>query len=432
MTRPMGHRLRMVRVAGSAARAIAAGLLLSGSATVGATSADALARYSEASAAFQAQDFSKASALFQQALAAGLDGPAVHYNIGAAAYLGGDLPRAEHEFREVAQTPTMTALAHYNLGLVALQRGDEREARQWFERTVQQDTPDERLQVLASRRLAELPESRAWGAWSYYSRGGIGYDDNVALRSGSIDSSATGGKDAYGEAVFAGSYSFGNWRIDTSGSALEYQKLKDFSQTSLSLGLARGLRLDNWYFELGAYGSRYTLGGKVFERDVSGAAQVTRLFSGDRRLRAQVRSAKVDGQGAFTGLNGSRTEYGLFFDQSLRSWNFVAFSRAEVNDTEDAIFTDRWLELGAEARYALSPLWEFMASAAARRIRHATQSTDLPAWSDRRTTLQLGATRALWKQAQLLVRYELENNGSPVAGYDYDRSRVSASLEVWR
>src|SRR3954471_11780994 len=53
----------------------------------------ALARFSEASAAFDAQDYSRAHALFEQALAEGMDGPAIHYNIGSAALRGGDLPR---------------------------------------------------------------------------------------------------------------------------------------------------------------------------------------------------------------------------------------------------------------------------------------------------------------------------------------------------
>jgi hypothetical protein len=29
------------------------------------------------------------------------------------------------------------------------------------------------------------------------------------------------------------------------------------------------------------------------------------------------------------------------------------------------------------------------------------------------------------------VRYEHERNDSPVAGFDYDRNRVSASVEFW-
>src|SRR3954465_1896488 len=101
----------------------------------------ALARFSEASAAFDAQDYSRARALFGRARAEGMDGPAIHYNIGSAALRGGDLPRAERAFREVARTPAMASLAYYNLGLVALERHDEIEARDWFERSVHEAVP---------------------------------------------------------------------------------------------------------------------------------------------------------------------------------------------------------------------------------------------------------------------------------------------------
>ena len=56
-------------------------------------SANAIAQehFSEATAAYDAEDFSKARALFEQALADGMEGPAIHYNIGSAAYLGGEV-----------------------------------------------------------------------------------------------------------------------------------------------------------------------------------------------------------------------------------------------------------------------------------------------------------------------------------------------------
>src|SRR5690348_17317242 len=109
--------------------------LLGGERSWSANSA-ALEHFAAGSAAFDAQDFSRARALFEQALAEGMEGPAIHYDIGSAAFRGGDLPRAERAFREVARTPSMASLAYYNLGLVALERRDESEARQWFERAL--------------------------------------------------------------------------------------------------------------------------------------------------------------------------------------------------------------------------------------------------------------------------------------------------------
>jgi tetratricopeptide (TPR) repeat protein len=413
-----------------AAIAVLVALVLLGGPRSWAASVEAQALFSEATAAFEAKDYSKARALFEQALAAGLDGPAVHYNIGASAYRAGDLPRAERAFQEVARTPSMAALAQYNLGVVALDRRDEREARGWFERAMEQYPSDRQLIALASRRIAELPQQRA-GAWSYYARGGAGHDDNIALRSDTIESSATGGKDSYGELSFAGNYSFGNWRLDAGAGMLEYQELDEFSQTALYLGGARGLRWEDWYFELGAHGSQLSFGGDVIERNVAAGALATRLFLSGSRLRAQLRAVSVEGQGHFSGLTGDRTELGVYYDRTWRSWNFGAHTRAEQNDSEDPIFATRWLQLGAEARYTLSPLWGFMVGAALRRTTHPTQSETLAGWDDDRVALQVGATRTLWKQVQLFVRYEHERNDSPVAGYDYDRNRASASVEFW-
>lgn len=410
---------------------VLAGFALVGTVQASTSNPEAAERFVEAKAAFDAEDFSRARALFEQALAAGMEGPAIHYNIGAASYLGGDLPRAESEFREVARTPEMAALAHYNLGLVALERRDPREARDWFERVVQ-ESPDSRLTTLAVQRLVELPEQRAPGAWYFYTRGGIGYDDNVALRSSSIEGSASGAADTYGELIFAGSYSFGAWRIDTGAAALQYLKLHEFSQSALSLGLARGFRLENWYFETGAFASQLTLGGDVFERNLGAGFQAMRSFDGGSRLRAEVRAASVQGKAEFEGLTGRRTELGLYFDKGWRAWNFGAHARAEFDDAEDAIFASRWLQVGADARYAWSPLWGFMTAAALRRISHPAQADALDGWNDNRATWQLGITRTLWRQAQLFLRYELERNQSPVAGYDYDRNWVAASVETWR
>ncbi len=393
--------------------------------------AEAAAYFAEARTAFEAEDFSKARALFERALAAGMQGPAIHYDIGAAAYLGGDLPRAESAFREVARTPSMAPLAYYNLGLVAQDRHDEREAREWFERTLQ-EYPHERLAQLASQRLAELPEARAPGAWSYYSRGGAGYDDNVSLRSTSIESSPSGQEDTYAELIFAGSYSFGAWRVDTGAAMLEYTKLDEYSQSVLSLGAARSFGLGDWYFELGAYGSQLSLGGDVYESDVAAGLQAVRTFFGGSRVRALIRATSVKGEGAFSGLTGERAEFGLYYEKIWRAWSFGAHSRAELNESEDPVFASRWLQLGAEARSAWSPVWEITAGAALRRIRHAAQSETLGGWDDNRTTLQLGITRALWKRARLFVRGELQRNSSPVAGYDYDRNWVAASIETWR
>jgi hypothetical protein len=361
-----------------------------------------------------------------------MNSPAIHYNIGVAAYRSGDYQRAGVAFVEVAQTPAMAALAHYNLGLVALKRGDAQAARDFFERAAR-ETTDERLAALAARGLAQLPPAPPKPDWSGYARAGAGYDDNVALRSDSIDTPGSGNEDAFADLLFAGSYSFlPSWRVDAAAGILQYESLDDFDQSAMSLGVARAIPSEAWYLEFGLYANRMTLGGEVYERSLAANARATRNYSGGRSLRAQLRATAVDGEDEFSGLSGSRAELGAEYLWSWQAWNFVALTRAELNDSEDDVFASRWVELGAEARWTPAPLWSFAAGTALRRTHHPANDTVEEAWDDDRTTIRLEAARILWQQARVFVRFQHERNDSPIEDYDYERNWISAAIEIWR
>ena len=389
--------------------------------------------FAEARHAFEAGDFARALSLYERCLALGMQGPAVHYNIGVAAFRTGDLVRAESAFQEVARTPAMAALAHYNLALIAQKRGDEKAARQWLER-IPLETSDEKLASLARTRLGELPEVSTETAWSLYARSGAGYDGNVALRSSSIDTAGSGKDDAFGELMLAGSYSFlPSWRIDGAAGLLRYADLDEFNQDALSIGVVHGTTLDAWRVEPGVYAAQFSLGGDVYERSVAASVDATRALSGRGSLRAQLRISAVNGEGDFSGLSGSRSELGLRYEWAgLPTWRFGTQARAEFNESEDEVFASRWIEMGADARWSFSPLWTFVAGATIRQTKHPAQPTIEDAWNDDRTVIRLEATRSLWQHTQLFVRYEHERNQSPITENDYDRDWVAASLEFWR
>ncbi|HEU5136895.1 MAG TPA: tetratricopeptide repeat protein [Steroidobacteraceae bacterium] len=394
---------------------------------------DAQATFTEARSAFEAGDFSRALFLYERCLVLGMQGPAVHYNIGVAAYRAGDLARAESAFHEVARTPAMTALAHYNLALVAQKRGDEKTARQWLEQ-VSRQTSDDKLASLAQSRLDGLQKVSTGAAWSLYARSGVGFDGNVALRSDSIDTAGSGQDDAFGELMLAGSYSFRpSWRLDGAMGLLRYAELDEFNQSALSFGVVHGMTLDAWRLEPGVYLSQFSLGGDVYERSAAASVEASRALAGAGWLRAQLRISSVDGEGDFSGLSGSRSEIGLRYEwEGQQSLRFGALARAEFNDSEDTVFESRWVEIGADARWVFSPQWTFVAIATLRQTRHPTQPEVQDAWDDERTAIRLEAIRLLWSRAQLFVRYEHERNQSPIEENDYDRDWVAASIEIWR
>ncbi|MBL8269507.1 tetratricopeptide repeat protein, partial [Steroidobacter sp.] len=194
--------------------------------SVQAQNADAAEQFRAGSTAFQAGDYSSALNDFEAALAGGMTGPAVHFNIGVSAYRLGRYDRAHQAFEIVARTPTMAGLAYYNLGLVELQRNDDTAATAWFAR-VAPATEDEQLRQLASARLAELhplapPPERKWIG---YAALGIGHDDNVALVSNSEVLGISDAEDNFAEAQLAFSVPLASaWRIDAGLTAVNYQE----------------------------------------------------------------------------------------------------------------------------------------------------------------------------------------------------------------
>ena len=174
-----------------------------------------LAHFAEARAAFEAEDFSKARALFERALAAGMEGPAIHYNIGPPP-TSVEICRAPNARsaksrarRRWLRWPTTTSVSlHWNAAMSAKHATGSSAPSRSLRMSV--------WRTLASQRLAELPEPRAPGSLvlllARRRRLRRQHLAPLELRS---RAPATGSEDSYGELIFAGSYSFGRWRVDT-------------------------------------------------------------------------------------------------------------------------------------------------------------------------------------------------------------------------
>ena len=273
----------------------------------------------------------------------------------AHAALGGE-ERLEQAFGTTGgDAGTVVRDGGHNLGLVALKRDDPKSARGWFALAAREST-DEKLAALAAQRLDQLPKPPASPPWSLYARGGIGYDDNVALRNDSLNTPGSGEDDTFAELLFAGSYAFlPSWRAEAAAGLLRYSDLDVFDQAAFSLGAVRTLAIDEWQLELGGYATQLSLGGDVYERSAAAAASLSKTFDQYGTLRAHLRISAVDGNGDFAGLTGTRTNFGGQYEWAWRSLNFATYLRAELNDSDDDAFASRWNELGAEASWSATP-----------------------------------------------------------------------------
>jgi hypothetical protein len=266
-----------------------------------------------------------------------------------------------------------------------------------------------------------------------YARAGGGYDDNVALRSESIDGAASGDSDAFTELQFGASATFARaWSVDAGAATVNHRDLDEFDQSAFSLGARRGFDRDGWRADVGAYVARLTLDGEAFEQSAALVLNAAGTLGGVHMLRGHYRLVSVDGRGAYEGLSGTRNHFRFEYQRPRARWTFGARASAEFNDTEDALFESRWSELGASASWAQSPRWAYAVDVAARRTDHSADPGVREAWDERRLTFGVSVYRALLERLQIVLRYEHERNSASLADYDYDRNRASASIEYWQ
>ena len=209
-------------------------------------SAEALQQFETGKQAFAAQDYATALDAFEAAAAAGMSGPAVHFNIGVCAYRLGRWSRAEAAFREVARTPQMAALAHYNLGLVALGDGKPRRSSSLVRAGGARSERTNGCDRWRRRSCAQLPRPPERN-WLAYGSLAAGYDDNVALVSGGDVLGVSGTDDTFAELQLAAAAPLvGPWRFDGGLVLLDYQDLDSFDQLSVNAGARYRLPLGDW------------------------------------------------------------------------------------------------------------------------------------------------------------------------------------------
>jgi tetratricopeptide (TPR) repeat protein len=388
-------------------------------------SAEALQQFEIGKQAVAAQNFATALDAFEAAAAAGMSGPAVHFNIGVCAYRLGRWSRAASAFREVARTPQMAALAHYNLGLVALGDGKRDEAGRWFAQA-ERETTDEGLRSLATRQLAQLPPppERNWVAFGSLA---AGYDDNVALVSGGDVLGVSGTDDTFGELQIAAAGPLvGPWLFDGGIVLLDYQDLDSFDQLTVNAGARYRLPLGDWTGDAALQLSYATLDSEGFESKRMLLLQATRALSEEWRLRARYRFSDIDGLDGFQGLDGYRHELGIRGMWSRNSWDVTVEYRFDSSDYQDESLSFSRHQLGVDVQRDLDENWSVQAGLSFDRSRYdvATNGTE------ERFELTTAASRKLGDTWRVVVRYAYADNQADLPEFNYQRNLVSAGVEA--
>lgn len=262
-------------------------------------------------AAFGDGNYAEALVHFENARDAGLDGPAVHYNIAVCHFKLEQFDEAGATFQLIADRyPPMAGLAEYNLGLVANRQGRRDDAALHF-LAAYKASDDEKIQILASERIRELdPEVRTTSRWSTAFGFRAGNDDNVALRDeagvpvGTTTESPM--VDAFASVIGPRSGRDG-LRFRGSAYLIRYADADEFDQSEVMAGGFYEWRRRDWRAELGVHGTIGTLGGDTFDQKLGADARVVRYFDDNNVLDLRYTYDDVtEGEDIFAGIAGTR------------------------------------------------------------------------------------------------------------------------------
>jgi tetratricopeptide (TPR) repeat protein len=391
-------------------------------------SSAATAAFEQGRQAFEREDYAAALTSFEAALAAQMDGPAVHYNLGVAAYRLKRFDRARVAFETVARTPTMEALARYNLGLIAKAEGDERKASEEFAKAHAQ-TEDERLRSLARAQLELLaaPAAPAPRTWSAFAASGMGYDDNVTLTSNGQALGITRESDVYGDTQLVASATLSStWRFDVDASFLNYADLDEFDQWGLGGGGRYRIVSGDWTWDAGAQLGTTYLNGDRFDVRHSAYAQALRPLTTTLTLRGRYRLTNVDGGEQYPGLDGLRQEFSARLVSVGRTWTTSLAYLLDLSDYDSPALSATRNQLLADARTALTNKWTAWVALSYRR----SDYEDPAFGAENRTELTVAAERLLNERWLLVMQYSLTDNDADVSVFAYRRNRVFAGVEA--
>jgi hypothetical protein len=388
-------------------------------------------RFAAGSRAFENGDFREALADFEAAIAAGEQGPAVHYNLAVCYYKLGDYRRAENAFKDLAQRfPAMRALAEYNVGLALTEQDRRAEARDAFERArAGNDVQIAALATAMLERLAPPSEAPSVRRWTRLIDMRVGHDDNVALIDAASLPAGRSTDSPLAElfAYFSGPVGARPWRVDASAYVVTYPDAGEFDQHVVYFGTAREWRAGDWYFDVGPGLSHATLDGDGFEQRV-GVLMNARRVAGNVTFSAQLAHDDIDDlEPRFSYVDGTLDQLALVIDSTLRSGRIIATYHVERNDrTDPGVSADR-------DRYVLR-YRRFFNAAWTTDFMYEYRTSDYtelsPARDEERRQLGIDLARNVSSKWQIVMQYRLGDNESNDAAYTYDRHRVSIGLST--
>lgn len=398
-----------------------------------AAASPALADYGRAwedgQAAFVGGDYRSALESFQAARDAGLEGPAVHYNIAVCQFSLGQYEAARDSFRYIAaHFPRMRGLAEYNMGLAERRLGNMIAAQQHFIRAFELSPDDATIRALSVDMLRETDTQRA-SKW-YGSIGmRAGHDDNVALRDTTglpVGVTAESPMADLFASIRGPLPGIDKVLIDASAYVVRYPDASDYDQLETRLGVLYTWQNDHWWVEGGAYFAFGTLGGSSFNRDIGGEIRAVRFLDEYSSIEFQYRYDDVSAANAqFSGIDGDRQRVDLRYRHYGDRHYAIVRAGIENNDRQSASVSASRRRVEMDYRYDLAERWHLDAGLQFRASDYDDLATPR---SEDLSSVLLGVSRNLGDAWELSVNVQYAENDSsdPVFAYEHTQITLGA------
>jgi hypothetical protein len=387
--------------------------------------------------AFGEERFESALAHFETALALGVEGPAIHYNIGVCRYKLGRYAAAAEAFALIAdEYPEMRGLALYNLGLVASKQNEAATATDYF-RDALASTDDETIRYLALQQLGggEDAPSRTPAArrsWFALLDVQLGYDDNVLLLSDEIplpdgQSAESSFVELWGlVSTPLGSSDTAGFRFDGNFYMLRYPEASMFDQTVIYAGAPYAWAKEAWYGEVGPHVSMTTIDADVLDQRLGLGAMVSRQIVPGTSVGLRYVHEEVEkGDAIYAFFAGARDFIELRVDRRGERGRLTLAYGHERNDREAATVSPRRDRLSLRYRYALNSHWRLDAQGTWRESLYDELAVPR---DEALVELGVGASRDLADGWQLTGALSIADNDSNLETVVYRRKRVSLGV----
>ncbi|MFL6654842.1 MAG: tetratricopeptide repeat protein, partial [Sulfurifustis sp.] len=374
------------------------------------------------------KDFASALRYFEQAKTAGLDTPAVCYNLGATLYNLGRYEEAENTFRDCSRDPAWAALAYYNAGLAAYRRGRYTTAADYFDRSARLADSDEVLGLARAMLARTNPAALRRAAGSFALN--FGYNDNVTLAANGQTLQASNQSDQFAELFASTSGLWGEGsharRWEASIYDLTYAHLKSNSITQLSLGAAQPLAFAQWHTDVAIQWEYVLRDRQRFQQIASARVDSRRDWASHRDVHVSVEISAINALDPnFEFLDGSRRRLTASTTQPLGiGWARIG-ATLERNDRDDLSTTPEFFSFSPKrASVWLKGSWPLGAYWQLEPTLRYTQSHY--ADPDRRASGVVARREDDERQMVLRVKYRVSAAWRAVAEYSFvdNRSNV--------